>query len=152
VHYRLCLQSANTHLAAARPRLGRRRPYNTCFLSLSDTLSQKKYLEIAIVGCIQKFVCFNITRDPSNTILFIIKVIIWFCKEYILRNNCTHIALTSYIKCIQYVMDLQNGFCHGLGNNYTIYTIYSIIKVGVIERYNISMYIEYLFCTIENIV
>lgn len=49
-------------------------------------------------------------------------------------------------------MDLQNGFCHGLGNNYTIYTIYSIIKVGVIERYNISMYIEYLFCTIENIV
>lgn len=76
VHYRLCLQNANTHLAASRPRLCRRRPIIGAFCPFPTHFHKRNtYLEIAIVGRIQKFVCSSVTRDPSNTILFIIKVI-----------------------------------------------------------------------------
>lgn len=76
VHYRLCLQSANTHLAAARSRLGRRRPIIRAFCPFPTHFHKRNtYLEIVIVSCVQKFVCCNVTRDLSNTIiLFIIKV------------------------------------------------------------------------------
>lgn len=112
VHYRLCLQSANTHLAAARSLLGRRRPIIRAFCPFPTRFHKRNtYLEIVVVGCVQKFVCCNVTRDPSNTVLFILKVygfvknIFYQIPVHTLLYGTVH---KMYIKCIQYVTDLQN--------------------------------------------